>query len=334
MSDSRAASSTTPAYPSVLSLLGRLLYTQIVLGGVILVGAMAGWAIGVFPSWHKNGDTHDLLGWPYIADGVWSVVADFVIVLTLVVIGTWIFIQGLRQRGFTSEPLLAFFALLLAPAGLPLLWDGESIWFIAVFAVSLSLLIIATRVRIRRLPSLRQYSRALIAVWGVVLAFSVTYGLLHPLDAGGIGGGGPYADRPDGEQWKLPTYGLAAAPLLVRNASRFDVTLLGVEAPVERERFKEAVLGHWQPSVYPKDVDWGPEGMPDDLKRIPIKDLVIPSRSTRAITVVFHAARCENLDDLPVVRYVRLRYRLGPLTLTQPFMLSDPLALCKKTRAK
>jgi len=74
--------------------------------------------------------------------------------------------------------------------------------------------------------------------------------------------------------------------------------------------------------------------MPDDLKRIPIKDLVIPSRSTRAITVVFHAARCENLDDLPVVRYVRLRYRLGPLTLTQPFMLSDPLALCKKTRAK
>jgi hypothetical protein len=94
----------------LLSLFGRLVYTEIVLGGVVLVGAFVGMATGLFPFWQKEVRTHDLLGWPYIADGVWGVVADIVIVLTLAAIGTWIFILGLRQRGFSPEPVLVFFA--------------------------------------------------------------------------------------------------------------------------------------------------------------------------------------------------------------------------------
>jgi hypothetical protein len=328
MTDPPVAAPEPPGRPRLLTLLWSLVFAEIVLGGLIFVGALFGMTTGLFPHWAKNTSTHSLLGWPYLASGAWSVIADSVIIVALAAIGSLIAIHELRIRGFRARPGVTFVALLVAPTGLPAFLHGHSLFG---FLIALVLLAVATRPQERRPLFTRRYRQAAAAVGALALAFSLSYGLLHPFGTS-MSSGAQSTTRPDGEQWQLPRRGLSIETLFINNAGLFDATLTGVEAPTAQQRLKDVLIGHWEPWFGPKNAVW-PEGRPSDFVRSPLRRLALPAHSTRAVTVVFRSKRCRHVGDLTPVRYVRLRYRLGSLTLTQPFQFPEPLALCEKSRA-
>ncbi|MGA9760843.1 MAG: hypothetical protein WBQ14_00250 [Gaiellaceae bacterium] len=327
MTDPPAAAPESPGRPRLSTLLWSLVFAQIVLGGLIFAGLLFGMISGLFPHWAKNGDTHGLLGWPYLADGVWSVVADGVIIAALAAIGSLIVIHELRIRGFRPRPGVTFVALLAAPTGLPAFLHAHSL---PGFLIALVLLAVAARPWEPRL-FIRRYWKAAAAVGALALALSLSYGLLHPFGTN-MSSGAQSTTRPDAEEWQLPRRGLAIETLYINNPGFFDATLTGVEAPTAQRRLKDVLVGHWEPWFGPKDAVW-PEGRPSDFTRSPLHRLALPAHSTRAVTVVFRPKHCRHLGDLAPVRYVRLRYRLGSLTLSQPFQFPEPLALCDKSRA-
>jgi len=328
MTDPPAAAPESPGRPPLSTLLWSLVFAQIVLGGLIFAGLLVGMVSGLIPHWSKNTETHGMLGWPYLVDGAWSMIADGMIIAALAAIGSWIVIGDLRSRGFRPHPGVTFVALLLAPAGLPAFLHDHSL---LGFVVALVLLAVATRTQERRRLFARRYWKAAATVGALALAFSLSYGLLHPFGTN-MSGGVQSATRPDGEEWQLPRRGLAIETLFINNPGLFDATLTGVEAPTAQQRLKDVLVGHWEPWFGPKDADWGPSGPPKDFTKTPLRRLTLPAHATSAITVVFRPKRCRHLGDLEPVRYVRLRYRLGSLTLTQPFQLPEPLALCDLTR--
>jgi hypothetical protein len=312
-------------------LAGRLFVAELVLAGVILLCAVVGMFTGLFAWWALDGSTHRLHGWPYIADGFWSASADAVLVATLSAIGTWIAVGDLRDRGFRAEIAVVFLAFLFGPTGLPVFFLSGSRWLVSGFAVALVLLFMATRIPERGWSFPYPYRRALVAVWLLALVFPLSYGPLHPFDTRGSSGV-KSTTRPDGERWELPRRGLSIETLFITNPGLFDATLVGVEAPTARQRLTDVLVGHWEPWFGPKNAVW-PDGLPDDFIKTPLNRLTLPAHSTRAITVVFRPKRCRKINGLAPVRYVRLRYRLGLLTLTQPFQLPTPLALCSVARA-
>jgi len=329
MTDPPAAAPESPGRPRLSTLLWSLVFAQIVLGGLIFAGLLVGMITGLFPHWAKNTSTHSLLGWPYLVDGIWSVIADGVIIAALAVIGSLIVISEVRNRGFQPRPGVTFVALLVAPTGLPAFLHDHSL---LGFVIALVLLAVATRRQEPRRLFAGRYWQAAAAVGALALAFSLSYGLLHPFGTS-MSSGVQSATRPDGEQWQLPRRGLSIETLYVSNPGLFDATLTGVEAPTAQQRLKDVLVGHWEPWFGPKNAGWGPGGLPKDFAKTPLRRLKLPAHATRAITVVFRPKHCRHVGDLAPVRYVRLRYRLGSLTLTQPFQFPEPLALCEKSRA-
>jgi hypothetical protein len=155
---------------------------------------------------------------------------------------------------------------------------------------------------------------------------------MHPFDTNSSSGVRS-TTRPDGEQWELPRNNLSIETLFIHNPGLFNATLVGVEAPTAQRRLTNVLVGHWEPWFGPKNAVW-PDGLPEDFVKTPLHRLTLPGHATRPITVVFRPKHCQGVGDLAPVRYVRLRYRLGPLTLTQPYPLPTPLALCATTQAK
>ncbi|MGD0272200.1 MAG: hypothetical protein ABSB96_00475 [Gaiellaceae bacterium] len=321
-----------PGRPGLGTLAGRLFVTEIVLGGVILLFAIVGMFTGLFQWWAINSATHSLRGWPYLANGFWSAGADAVLLASLAALGTWIVVGDLRERGFRVSTSVAFVALLLGPAGLPVYLLNRRHWLLNGFLAALALLYVAARVPERRWVLPYRYTKALAVVWLLALVFSLSYGPLHPFDTNGSSGVRS-TTRPDGEQWELPLRGLSIETLFIHNPGLFDAILEGVEASSAQQRLKDVLVGHWEPWFGPKNADWGPGGLPKDFIKTPLRRLTLPAHATREITVVFRPERCRRVEDRAPVRYVRLRYRLGPLTLAQPFQLPTPLALCDTTRA-
>jgi hypothetical protein len=327
-----AAAPTPLEHPRLSMLAGRLFVAELMLGGVIFLCAIVGMLTGLFQRLSIDSATHRLLGWPYLVNGFWSVSADIILVATLSAIGTWIVVGALRDRGFHVVPGLAFAALLLAPTGLPVFVRNGRHWLVLSFLVALAVLYVASRVRERHRTLSRGPKRVLAAAWALVLVFSLSYGPLHPFDTN-MSSGVRSTIRPDGEQWELPRHGLSIETLFIHNSGLFDAALVGVEAPTAQRRLTNVLVGHWEPWFGPKNAVW-PDGLPEDFIKTPLHRLALPGRATRAITVVFRPKHCRRVGDLSPVRYVRLRYRLGPLTLTQPYPLPTPLALCDTTRAK
>jgi len=327
-----AAAPTPPERPRLSTLAGRLFVAELMLGGVVLLFAIVGMFTGLFQRLSINSATHHLPGWPYLVNGVWSVSADIVLVVTLSAIGAWIVVGSLRDRGFHVAPSLTFTALLLGPTGLPVFVRNGRHWLVLSFLVALAALYVASRVRERHWILSRGPKKALAAVWALALVFSLGYGPSHPFDTNGSSGVRS-TTRPDGEQWELPRHGLSIETLFVHNSGLFGATLVGVEAPTAQRRLTSVLVGYWEPWFGPKNAVW-PDGLPNDFIKTPLHRLTLPGRATRQITVVFRPKHCRRVGDLAPVRYVRLRYRLGPLTLTQPFPLPTPLALCDTTRAR
>ena len=332
MSDPSDAAPTSLERPRLSTLAGRLFVAELVLGGVIWLCAIVGMFTGLFQWWATDTSTHRLSGWPYIADGFWSVSADVVLVVTLSAIGTWIVVGDLRDRGFRVATGVAFAALLIGPAGLPFVLLGGRRWLVGGFLAALVLLYVATRVPGRGWALSYSYKKAIAAIWVLALVFSLSYGPLHPFDTRGSSGVRS-TTRPDGERWELPRYGLSIETLFITNQGLFDATLVGVEAPTAQQRLPDVLEGHWEPWFGPKNAVW-PDGFPKDFIKTPLLRLTLPAHATRQITVVFRPTHCRYVNDLAPVRYVRLRYHLGPLTLTQPFLLPTPLALCNTARAR
>ena len=331
MTDSSAAAPTPYQRPRLSMLAGRLFVTELMLGGVIILFAIVGMFTGLFQRFSIVSTTHRLSGWPYLVNGFWSVSADVVLVVTLSAIGAWIVVGALRDRGFHMAPGLAFAALLLGPAGLPVFARNGRHWLVPSFLVALAVLYVASRARERRWILSHRARKGLTAGWALALILSLSYGPLHPFDTNSASGS-LSTTRPDGEQWEIPRRGLSIETVYVHNPGFFAATLVGVEAPTAQRRLKSVLVGHWEPWFGPKDA-WWPNGLPEDFVKTPLHGLRLPGHGTRAITVVFRPRHCRRVDDLSPVRYVRLRYRLGPLTLTQPFPLPTPLALCDTTRA-
>ena len=327
-----AAAPTPLERPRLSMLAGRLFVAELMLGGVIFLCAIVGMLTGLFQRLSIDSATHRLPGWPYLANGFWSVSADIVLVATLSAIGTWIVVGSLRDRGFYVAPGLAFAALLLAPTGLPVFVRNGRHWLVLSFLVALAVLYVASRVRMRRWTISRRPKNALVAVWALALVLSLSYGPLHPFDTNSSSGA-LSTIRPNGEQWELPRHGLSIETLFVHNPGFFDATLVGVEAPTAQRRLTSVLAGRWEPWFGPKNAVW-PDGFPQYLIKTPLRRLTVPGHGARAITVVFRPKHCRRIGDLSPVRYVRLRYRLGPLTLSQPYPLSTPLALCDTTQAK
>ncbi|MHB8060121.1 MAG: hypothetical protein ACYDHO_04740, partial [Gaiellaceae bacterium] len=274
MTDPPAAAPESPGRPRLSTLLWSFVFAQIVLGGLIFAGLIVGAFTGLFPHWAKNTDTHSLLGWPYLADGVWSVVADGVIIAALATIGSLIAIHELRIRGYRPRPGVTFVALLAAPTGLPAFLHAHSL---PGFLIALVLLAVATRPREPRRLFARRYWKAAAAVGALALAFSLSYGLLHPFGTS-MSSGAQSTTRP-------------VETLYISNPGFFDATLTGVEAPTASRRLKDVLVGHWEPWFGPKNAVW-PEGRPSDFTKSPLRRLTLPSHETRAITLVFRPKRC------------------------------------------
>jgi hypothetical protein len=329
MTDLSAAAPTPIERPRLSMLAVRLFVAELILGGLILLFGLVGMLTGLFQRATVVGTTHRLFGWPYVANGLWSVSADLVLIATLAAIGSWIVVGALRDRGFEVAVGLVFVALLAGPTGLPeLLFVGRQRLLIS-FLVALAFLYVASRVRGRRWNPSRRLKKALAAVWMLAIVCSLSYGVLHPFDSN-MASGARSTTRPDGEQWELPRHGLSIETLFIHNPGFVDATLVGVEAPTAQRRLTNVLAGFWQPWFGPKDAVW-PDGRPEEFTRRPFHRLALPGHATRSITVVFKPRHCRRVSDLAPVRYVRLRYRLGPLTLTQPFLLPTPLALCDTT---
>jgi hypothetical protein len=331
MTNLSAATPTPPERPHLWMLAGRLFVAELILGGLILLFGLVGMLTGLFQRGTIVGTTHRLFGWPYLANGFWSMSADVILIATLAAIGSWIVVGALRERGFEVAIGLVFVALLAGPTGLPeLLFVGRQRLLIS-FLVALAFLFVASRVRTPRWNPSRRLKKVLAAVWMLAVVCSLSYGVLHPFDSN-MASGARSTTRPDGEQWELPRHGLSIETLFIHNSGFLEATLIGVEAPLNNQRLKSVLVGHWEPWFGPKNAVW-PDGLPQEFIKTPFRRLALPAHKTRAITVVFQPGRCRHVGDLAPVRSVRLRYRLGSMTLTQPFQLADPLALCDLARA-
>jgi hypothetical protein len=349
-------------------LLGELVFVEFVLALFLIPCARTLVFIGrVIPKDVFEGG-HAPAGSPFLLDGAWSVGANLALLTTVAAVGAWLgtlhAVRSLRKSGFQADRVLVFVAFLLAPMGLPgfipdgfVAWRTVSVLSLAGFAIllaflipslgiSLAILHRATDAQTRRLTFSRRYVVLALAVWSLALLFSLAYGPLHPLESAGSDGWGPCCKsgpvaRPGGEHWDLPAHGLAVTTLEVKNHGYFGVTLLGAAATSERARLINAYVGEWRPGT-PKLGEWQPgsskvfpgvtvhfEGPINFTQPVLLQRLAIPASATREITVAFRARRCTEVDTVPPVREVRLRYRLGSLTLTQLYPLSTPLALCE-----
>jgi hypothetical protein len=264
-----------------------------------------------------SGARRDAFDWPFTQNGIWSVAANLVVTVgVLLVCAAWIS-DRVRKRAEQPVSVLRTFAIVAVTGYAPYVaYRGLVPLHFVLGLLATALLVRRYAVGIPPLGLSRRRRRALLVAGASLLCIPAAYGATHPLWYESVVSGsglGSYSIS-DGVVYHPRTGKTVRYEFLLKNSSLGRVTLLDVSGgstPLMR------VVGAAAGLTFPGD------------KVHTLAGTSVSRHGEQAVTLFIRVMGCDRLTGTASLDRIAVRYRLAGMTFTAPMLLPvRPTLVC------